>query len=45
MVTQIGEWMEKEKQLRGAMGRGADAVIDPETLQQLRSLGYLGGKK
>jgi len=45
MVTEIGQWMEKQKQIRSALGHGANATLDQETLEKLRSLGYLGGKQ
>ena len=45
MTTEIGQWMEKQKRVRNALGRGAKATFDPETLEKLRSLGYLGGKQ
>jgi len=44
MVTEIGQWMEKQKQIRSVLGRGANATVDQDTLEKLRSLGYLGGK-
>jgi arylsulfatase A-like enzyme len=45
MMTEIGRWMDAQKQIRGFLGRGAKATIDQQTLDQLRSLGYLGGKQ
>jgi arylsulfatase A-like enzyme len=45
MVTEIGQWMEKQKQIRSVLGRGVKATLDQETLEKLRSLGYLGGKQ
>jgi hypothetical protein len=45
MVTDIGQWMEKQKQIRSVLGRGAKATVEQETLEKLRSLGYLGGKR
>lgn len=45
MVTDIGQWMEKQRQVRSALGHGVKAAMDQETVQKLRSLGYLGGKQ
>lgn len=45
MVTEIGQWMDQQKQIRSVLGRGAKATVDQETMQKLRSLGYLGGKQ
>jgi hypothetical protein len=45
MVSEIGTWMDTQRQVRAALGRGAKATLDQQTLDQLRSLGYLGGKQ
>jgi arylsulfatase A-like enzyme len=45
MVSEIGSWMDTQRQVRAALGRGAKATLDQQTLDQLRSLGYLGGKQ
>ncbi len=45
MVTEIGKWLDAEKQIKNFLGRGTQATMDPKTLEQLRSLGYLGGKQ
>ena len=45
MMTEIGKWMDAQKQIRGLLGRGAKAAMDKQTIEQLRSLGYLGGKQ
>ena len=34
-----------EKQIKSFLGRGAKATMDQKTLEQLRSLGYIGGKQ
>jgi arylsulfatase A-like enzyme len=44
-VTRIGAWAEAQKQVRAALGRGGKAPLDKDTLDRLRSLGYLGGKQ
>jgi len=45
MMTGIGKWIDTQQQIRGVLGRGARADIDRQTLDQLRALGYLGGKQ
>ena len=44
MMTEIGKWMNAQQQIRSFLGHGAKATMDQQTLDQLRSLGYLGGK-
>jgi len=45
MTTEIGKWLDAEKQIKSFLGRGAQATMDPKTLERLRSLGYIGGKQ
>ncbi len=45
MMTEIGKWMDVQKQIRKFLGQGARATLDPRTLERLRSLGYIGGSK
>lgn len=45
MMTEIGKWMDAQKQIRRILGEGGKATLDRQTLEQLRSLGYLGGKQ
>ena len=44
LLTQTAKWMEAQKQIRKLLGQGAKATISRQTLEQLRSLGYVGGK-
>jgi len=44
MMTEIGRWLEAQKQVRSSLSRGPKATLDQKTLDRLRSLGYLGGK-
>jgi arylsulfatase A-like enzyme len=44
MLDEIGKWINAQKQLRAVLGRGGKSTLDERTLEQLRSLGYLGGK-
>lgn len=45
MMAEIVKWMDAQKQIGSFLGRGAKATIDQQTLDKLRSLGYLGGKR
>ena len=45
MMTEIGKWLDAEKQIKSFLGSGAKATMDQKTLEQLRSLGYVGGKQ
>jgi hypothetical protein len=45
MMTEIGKWLAAQKQLRTMVGKGARSTLDKQTLDQLRSLGYIGGKQ
>ncbi len=45
MMTEVTRWLDAEKQIKNYLGHGAKATLDPKTLDQLRSLGYLGGKQ
>jgi choline-sulfatase len=45
MMTELGKWIGSQKRIGSALGRGGKAVVDRQTLDRLRSLGYLGGKR
>jgi arylsulfatase A-like enzyme len=45
MMSEIASWREKQKQIHNALGRGAKVSIDQQTMDRLRTLGYLGGKQ
>jgi arylsulfatase A-like enzyme len=45
LMTELGKWLDAQKQLRAMLGKGARSTLDQQTLDQLRSLGYIGGKK
>ncbi len=45
MLAALGNWTAAQKRIRGALGHGAAAAVDSQTLDQLRSLGYLGGRQ
>jgi arylsulfatase A-like enzyme len=43
MMAEIAGWTQSQKQIRTLLGRGGRAVPDRQTMEKLRSLGYLGG--
>jgi len=43
LLEQTTKWIEAQKQIRRLLGQGAKATINRQTLDQLRSLGYIGG--
>ena len=43
MMTEIAKWMDAQKQIRNSLSRGPKAILDRQTIDRLRSLGYLGG--
>lgn len=45
MMTELGKWMDQQRQIRSLLGQGAKAAVDQQTLNHLRSLGYLGGNR
>lgn len=42
---EIGRWIDAQDRIRGSLRGGGKATIDAKTMEQLRSLGYLGGKQ
>ena len=44
LTADVSQWIEGQKQVRKLLGPGGKATLDPQTLERLRSLGYLGGK-
>ncbi|HXB71659.1 MAG TPA: sulfatase-like hydrolase/transferase [Candidatus Acidoferrales bacterium] len=45
MMAELGKWVDAQKQIRAVLGKGARSTLDQQTLDQLRSLGYIGGKQ
>jgi arylsulfatase A-like enzyme len=45
MMAELGKWVDAQKQIRGLLGKGSRSTLDQQTLDQLRSLGYIGGKQ
>lgn len=45
MMTEVGKWMDAQKQIRAMLGPGGKHQLDAKTIEQLKSLGYLGGKQ
>lgn len=42
-VATLGEWIDAQNKVRQIIGHTGTSRLDQETLDQLRSLGYLGG--
>lgn len=42
-MTQLRQWLEAQKKISGAIGHSGTTTLDPRTIEQMRSLGYLGG--
>jgi len=45
LETYVTKWIDVQKQVRKQLGRGGTSNIDAQTLERLRSLGYVGGAK
>jgi arylsulfatase A-like enzyme len=45
MMTELGKWLDAQKQVRMVLGKGTRSILDQRTLDELRSLGYIGGKQ
>jgi choline-sulfatase len=43
MMTEVGNWINAQNKVRMVLGHGAKSTLDRQTIEQLRSLGYLGG--
>ena len=43
--NQLTEWVDVQKQVRKQLGPGGTSQLDTQTLERLRSLGYVGGAK
>jgi arylsulfatase A-like enzyme len=43
MMEEVGKWIGAQKQIRAVLGSTGKSVLDQQTIEQLRSLGYLGG--
>jgi arylsulfatase A-like enzyme len=43
MMTEIGHWVDAQNKIRVVLGHGGKSTLDRQTIEQLRSLGYLGG--
>jgi len=44
MINQIGQWITAQRQIRAALGGGSKVALEQQTIERLRSLGYLGGQ-
>jgi len=45
MMSELGKWLDAQKQIHALLGKGAPSMLDRQVLDQLRSLGYIGGKQ
>ena len=43
MMNEIGKWIDAQNKIRVVLGHGGKSTMDQQTIDQLRSLGYLGG--
>jgi arylsulfatase A-like enzyme len=44
MSAEINRWIEAQNKIKPLLGTKGKTVLDPATIEQLRSLGYIGGK-
>jgi choline-sulfatase len=42
-MAELRQWLEAQKKISGAIGHSGTTTLDPRTIEQMRSLGYLGG--
>ncbi|MFL6307525.1 MAG: sulfatase [Candidatus Sulfotelmatobacter sp.] len=43
MMNEVGKWIDAQNKIRVVLGHGGKSTLDQQTIDQLRSLGYLGG--
>ncbi len=43
MIATLAEWIEAQNKVRSIVGHAGQSQLDQQTIEQLRSLGYLGG--
>jgi hypothetical protein len=43
LMTEVGHWIDAQNKIRVVLGHGGKSTLDRQTIEQLRSLGYLGG--
>jgi hypothetical protein len=41
-LGEIQQWIEAQKQIRQHLGNAGQTTMDPQTLERLKSLGYIG---
>jgi len=42
-LAEVKQWIEAQKQVRALLGPAGKTRMDPQTIERLRSLGYIGG--
>jgi arylsulfatase A-like enzyme len=45
LMTEVGNWINAQNKVRVVLGHGGKSTLDRQTIERLRSLGYLGGAK
>jgi arylsulfatase A-like enzyme len=43
LMNEVGKWIDAQNKVRVVLGHGGKSTLDQQTIDQLRSLGYLGG--
>jgi arylsulfatase A-like enzyme len=43
MMAEVNQWIDAQKQVKIMLGPRGTTTLDPQTIERLRSLGYLGG--
>jgi hypothetical protein len=43
MVGELAQWIDAQNKIRDVVGHAGTTTLDRKTLEQMRSLGYLGG--
>jgi arylsulfatase A-like enzyme len=44
-LPEVQEWIEGQQQVSKMLGPGGESTLDAQTIERLRSLGYIGGAK
>ncbi len=44
LMAEIRQWIDAQNEVRKLLGAGGKSKLDPQAIERLRSLGYIGGK-
>jgi hypothetical protein len=44
LMAEIRQWLDAQNEVRKLLGAGGKSKLDPQAIERLRSLGYIGGK-